>query len=89
MVGIAITGSKFVIPYGAIFLAQAGVQNPFLNNCILALCTWAGSVFGPWIVENGGRRFAKLTGYGLMGLFMLIVSTSLVFVVLPHCQKRI
>jgi SP family sugar:H+ symporter-like MFS transporter len=79
MVGLAITGSKFVIPYGAIFLAQAGVKNAFLNNFILACCILAGTLFGPWIVEHGGRRFAMLVGYSLMGLCMLIVSQKISF----------
>lgn len=77
MVGLAITGSKFVIPYGAVFLAQVGVKNAFLNNFIIACCILAGTFFGPWIIERGGRRLTMLVGYGLMGLCMLIVSSAI------------
>lgn len=74
MVGLAITGSKFVGPYGAIFLAKVGIQNPFLNNFILALCTALGTIPGPFIVEYGGRRFAQVVGYMVMTTCMLIIS---------------
>ena len=73
MVGLAITGSKFVIPYGALFLAQAGTKNPFLNNYIIGCCILAGTTGGPWIIENGGRRFAMLWGYSTMTVCMLII----------------
>lgn len=74
LIGLAITGSKFVVPYAAIFLADAGISNPFLINFIVALCVFAGGIPGPWIVEYGGRRFAMLTGYGCMSVCMLIIS---------------
>ena len=73
MVGLAITGSKFVIPYGALFLAQAGTKNPFLNNFIIGCCILAGTTCGPWVIENGGRRFAMLWGYSTMTVCMLII----------------
>lgn len=74
MTGLAITGSKFTGPYGAIFLAQAGIKNPFLNNFILATCTMAGTVPGPFAIEYGGRRFSQLVGYTLMMTWMLIIA---------------
>jgi SP family sugar:H+ symporter-like MFS transporter len=74
LIGLAITGSKFVVPYAAIFLAGVGISNPFLINFIVALCIFVGSVPGPWIVEYGGRRFSMLTGYGCMASCMLIIS---------------
>ncbi|KAK5207548.1 hypothetical protein LTR72_007196 [Exophiala xenobiotica] len=74
MVGLAITGSKFVGPYGALFLAKVGIDNPFLNNFILAACTMAGSLPGPLVVENGGRRFSQLCGYASMTACMLIIA---------------
>lgn len=80
MVGLVITGSKLVIPYGAIFLAQAGVKNPFLNNFILAAYILAGTIFSPWIVEHGGRRFSMLVGYSLLVLCMLIVRQRFSFI---------
>jgi SP family sugar:H+ symporter-like MFS transporter len=74
MVGLAITGSKFVGPYGAIFLAKVGIKNPFLNNFILASCTMAGSLPGPFVIEYGGRRFSMLWGYSCMTVCMLIIA---------------
>ena len=76
MVGLAITGTKFVIPYGALFLAQAGTKNPFLNNFIIGCCILAGTTGGPWVIENGGRRFAMLVGYGIMTGCMLIIGIA-------------
>lgn len=73
MVGLAITGSKFTGPYGAIFLAGVGITNPFLNTFIISLMMLAGSVGGPWLVEYGGRRFAMLVGYTIMMVCMLII----------------
>ncbi|OQU97867.1 hypothetical protein CLAIMM_03744 [Cladophialophora immunda] len=74
MVGLAITGSKFVGPYGAIFLAKVGIKNPFLNNFIIAACTMAGSIPGPIVIEYGGRRFSMLWGYSTMTICMLIIA---------------
>lgn len=74
MVGLAITGSKFTGPYGAIFLAKVGVPNVFLNNFIIATCTMAGSFLGPLVVEYGGRRFSMLCGYSTMIVCMLIIA---------------
>lgn len=73
MVGLAITGSKFVAPYGAIFLAKVGIKNPFLNNFILAACTMAGAIPGPFVIDHGGRRFSMLCGYSTMTACMLII----------------
>lgn len=74
MVGLAVTGSKFVGPYGALFLAKVGVQNPFLNNFIVAACTMAGTFLGPFMVEYGGRRFSMLCGYTSMIVCMLVIA---------------
>ncbi|EXJ64254.1 hypothetical protein A1O7_00590 [Cladophialophora yegresii CBS 114405] len=74
MVGLAITGSKFVGPYGAIFLAKVGIKNVFLNNFLAAVCTMAGAIPGPWVIEYGGRRFAMLSGYTSMTICMLIIA---------------
>lgn len=74
LIGLAITGSKFVVPYAAIFLAGVGISNPYLINFVVAACIFAGGIPGPWIVEYGGRRFSMLTGYGGMAVCMLIIS---------------
>jgi len=74
LIGLAITGIQFVVPYAAIFLAGVGIHNPFLINVIVAVCIFAGTFFGPFIIEYGGRRFAMLVGYSCMAACMLIFS---------------
>jgi MFS transporter, SP family, sugar:H+ symporter len=72
LVGLAITGSKFVVPYAALFLQGVGITNPYLVNFYVALCVFGGTFLGPWIVEYGGRRFAMLYGYAGMASCMLV-----------------
>ena len=74
MVGLAITGSKFVSPYGAIFLAKIGIKNVFLNNFLVAACIMVGTSLGPVIIEYGGRRFSILCGFSTMTFCMLIIA---------------
>ncbi|KAJ9607335.1 hypothetical protein H2200_008408 [Cladophialophora chaetospira] len=74
MVGLAVTGSKFVSPYGAIFLAKVGVKNVFLTNFLTGCCIMAGTFPGPLMIEYGGRRFAMLCGYTTMTICMLIIA---------------
>ena len=74
MVGLAMTGIKFVGPYGAIFLAKVGIENVFFNNFLVAACGMAGSIPGPWLVDFGGRRLSMLCGYTTMTICMLIIA---------------
>ena len=74
VVGVGITGSKFISTYSAIFLGGVGISNPFVIVLVVAACAFAGAVPSPWIVEYGGRRFSVLVGYGCMALFMLIIA---------------
>ena len=74
LLGSAVCGTYFVVPYAAIFLAGVGIKNPFLINVYLGLCGTAGSLFGPFVVEYFGRRLSILVGYGLMASSMLIFS---------------
>lgn len=64
-----------MVPYGALFLKGVGISNPYLTNVIVALCVFAGSFLGPFIVEYGGRRLAMLLGYTGMALCMLIFAS--------------
>lgn len=75
MVGLAITGIHFVQPYAALFLKGVGVSDPYLINVIIGLCILGGSFLGPFIVEYGGRRIAILSGYIVMAVCMLILSS--------------
>ncbi|OQE40033.1 hypothetical protein PENCOP_c006G05432 [Penicillium coprophilum] len=75
MVGVAITGIQFVQPYATLFLKGVGISDPYLINVIIGLCILGGSLFGPFIVEYGGRRVAMLSGYLVMGLCMLTLSS--------------
>ncbi|CDM35927.1 hypothetical protein DTO013F2_3023 [Penicillium roqueforti] len=75
MIGIAITGIQFVQPYAALFLKGVGISDPYLINVIIGLCILGGSFFGPFIVEYGGRRIAMLSGYIVMAVCMLTLSS--------------
>ncbi|CAG8388714.1 unnamed protein product [Penicillium salamii] len=75
MIGMAITGIQFVVPYTALFLKGVGMSDPYLINVIIGLCVLAGSFLGPFIVEYGGRRPATLSGYAIMAMCMLILSS--------------
>ena len=74
LVGLAITGGPFTATYGALFLKTVGAGNPYVINLILGGCSLAGTPFGPFMVEYGGRRFSILVGYAGMGICMLIFS---------------
>jgi SP family sugar:H+ symporter-like MFS transporter len=74
LVGGTLSGTYFVGPYAAIFLAGVGIRNPFLINVYFGLCGVGGSVVGPVAVEFVGRRISILFGYGLMACSMLIFS---------------
>jgi uncharacterized membrane protein YgcG len=71
LTGLTLTGLRFVLGYCALFLKDVGIKNPYLTNVLIALCTFAGCLPGPLVVEYGGRRLAMLIGYTGMGLCML------------------
>ena len=62
MIGMSVTGIQFVQPFATTFLKGVGISNPYLINVIIGLCILGGSLLGPFIVEYGGRRLAKLYG---------------------------
>jgi hypothetical protein len=74
MIGLAITGSKFIGSYGALFLSDVSSGNPFQSNFIVGLFIFVGSVVGPLAVEYGGRRFSMLIGYASLTIDMLIIA---------------
>ncbi|OQV07838.1 hypothetical protein CLAIMM_12205 isoform 2 [Cladophialophora immunda] len=74
VLGIALTGSKFMTTYAAIFLSGVGIKDPFLTSVIIASCTCVGVLGAPFVTEYGGRRFALLTGYAGLGMFMLLIA---------------
>lgn len=73
-IAIAITGSKFLSTYAAIFLAGVGISNPYHITLTYAACTCIGALLSPWLVEFVGRRYALLIGYGSMAVFMFIIA---------------
>jgi sugar porter (SP) family MFS transporter len=75
MIGLAITGIQFVQTYAALFLKGVGIRDPYLINVIIGLCILGGSILGPFIVEYGGRRVALLSGYIVMAICMMILSS--------------
>ncbi|KAJ5512680.1 hypothetical protein N7463_002232 [Penicillium fimorum] len=74
-VGGTITGIQFVQPYATLFLKGVAISDPYLINVIIGLCILGGSLFGPFIVEYGGRRAAMISGYIVMGVCMLTLSS--------------
>lgn len=75
MAGMAVTGIQFVAPYAALFLKNVGVSDPYLMNCVIGLCILLGALFGPFVVEYGGRRMAILSGYSIMAICMLVLAS--------------
>ncbi|KAL3484676.1 general substrate transporter [Aspergillus germanicus] len=76
LVGLAISGIAFITPYSTLFLANVGVTNPYLVNVYIGLCTFAGALLGPFLIESVGRRRTMLSGYTGMGLCMLIFAAA-------------
>ncbi|KAK5046101.1 hypothetical protein LTR84_008558 [Exophiala bonariae] len=74
LVGTILTGLQFVAPYTALFLGGLGISSPFLITAVIALCFTAGSLIGGLSIEYGGRRWAMLVGYSILGSCMLIFS---------------
>ncbi|KAH7007562.1 general substrate transporter [Ilyonectria destructans] len=72
LVSNAISGIQFVIPYTALFLAQIGLNNPYILNVAISSCILAGTVPGPFLCEYAGRRLSLIGGYIVMAACMLI-----------------
>lgn len=72
--GVALTGSKFLSTYAAIFLAGVGIKNPYIITLIFASCVCFGGILSPWILEYVGRRSNLLVGYGFMSICMLLIA---------------
>ena len=69
-----LSGVTFVVNYFVVYLVATGVKNPFIILIYLSVCGLAGSCCGPFIVEALGRRFAQITGFGILSVCMLIFS---------------
>ncbi|KAI1850942.1 hypothetical protein JX265_007267 [Neoarthrinium moseri] len=76
LLGNAITGVQFVIPYTALFLAQIGLTQPFALNVAISASVLIGTVPGPFLCEWVGRRRSLLAGYSAMGASMLIFAAT-------------
>jgi MFS transporter, SP family, sugar:H+ symporter len=76
LLGNALTGIQFVIPYTALFLTGLGLTNPFALNVAISSCVLAGAIPGPWICEYVGRRRGLLGGYVIMAASMLIFAAT-------------
>ncbi|KAH7136998.1 general substrate transporter [Dactylonectria estremocensis] len=72
LLGNALTGIQFVIPYTALFLAQIGLSNPYALNVAISSCVLAGTIPGPFLCEYVGRRRSLLSGYTVMAASMLL-----------------
>lgn len=74
VIGSSLSGITFVVPYATIFLSGLGIKNPYSINVYLNLCIFGGTLFGPWLCQNYGRRRTILTGYLAMTTCMLIIA---------------
>lgn len=74
VLGIALTGVRFITTYSVIFLAGVGIGNPYLVTVIMASCVCVGVLGTPFLMEYLGRRFGLLAGYSTLGAFMLIIA---------------
>jgi hypothetical protein len=72
VVGSPICGTFFVFTYAAVFLTEVGISSPVTVVVVLNTCCFAGSIFGPFVVEYLGRRLTMLTGYTCAAVCMLI-----------------
>ncbi|KAF5012543.1 hypothetical protein FDECE_1410 [Fusarium decemcellulare] len=72
LLGNALTGVQFVIPYTALFLSQIGISNPYTLNVAVSSAILAGCLPGAFLCEYLGRRLCLLGGYSVMGTSMLI-----------------
>ena len=75
VIGSSLSGINFVVPYATIFLAGLGIKDPYAINVYLNLCILGGTLTGPWLCQNYGRRNTLLTGYFAMSTCMLIIAT--------------
>lgn len=73
VLGVALTGVRFITTYAVIFLAEVGIGNPYLVNVIMASCVCVGVIGTPFVMEYCGRRFGLLAGYSCLGTFMLLI----------------
>lgn len=76
IIGGALSGINFVIPYATIFLAGVGIKNPFEVTVYLNLCVLFGSAVGPIPCQYLGRRRTFMTGYAGMAVCMIIFSAT-------------
>lgn len=74
VLGIAITGVRFITTYATIFVAGIGIDDPYLVNVIMGASSCLGTLFNPWVIEYWGRRFALLAGYTGLAVMMLLIA---------------
>ncbi|KAJ3549220.1 hypothetical protein NM208_g601 [Fusarium decemcellulare] len=66
LIGNALTGVQFAIPYTALFLSQIGISNPYTLNVSVSSAILAGCLPGAFLCEYLGRRLCLLGGYRVM-----------------------
>ncbi|RVX68269.1 hypothetical protein B0A52_07272 [Exophiala mesophila] len=74
VLGIAVTGVRFITTYATIFVAGIGIDDPYLVNVIMGSSSCLGTLFNPWVIEYWGRRFALLAGYAGLAVMMLLIA---------------
>jgi MFS family permease len=64
-----ISGVILSTTYTTVFLSQLGVGNPFVLTIVASVCTLAGCIFSPLVIDVYGRRPTALTG--MVALFVI------------------
>ncbi|KAB5518931.1 general substrate transporter [Coniochaeta sp. 2T2.1] len=73
-----ISGVILSTTYTTVFLGQLGVGNPFVLTIVASVCTLAGTIFSPLVIDIYGRRPTALTG--MVALFIIdVIAGALAF----------
>ena len=73
-----ISGVILSTTYTTVFLSQLGVGNAFVLTIVASVCTLAGTIFSPMVIDIYGRRPTALTGMVLL-FFIDIIAGTLAF----------
>jgi sugar porter (SP) family MFS transporter len=73
-----ISGVILSTTYTTVFLSQLGIGNAFTLTIVAAVCTLAGTMFSPIVIDIYGRRATALTGMVIL-FFIDIVAGALAF----------
>lgn len=73
-----ISGIILSTTYTTVFLTQLGVVEPFVLTIVASICTLAGTIFSPLVIDIYGRRFTAISGMVVL-FFIDVTAGSLAF----------